>query len=133
MLKVKADLEASNKKLKNTELDFHSFKESQGKFQKSLEAELIKVKAQLVQEKENSKSANNRLNETQDNLNARFSELAKLTNMIEVYERKLMSKDNELSVYKQQLDKLKDSFSWKAAAPARALSKNSRKKAQMAC
>lgn len=128
LLKAKADLEASNKKLKNTELDFHSFKESQGKSQKSLEAELIKVKAQLVQEKENSKSTNNRLNETQDNLNARFSELAKLTNMIEVYERKLMSKDSELSVYKQQLDKLKDSFSWKAAAPARVLSKKFKKK-----
>ena len=93
-----------------------------------IEEQLNKIKSQLVQEMKVNTSLANKVNELEDSLHARFSELAKLTNMLEVSDRKLMNKDLDLSEYKGQLDKIKNSFTWKTVAPARALSKKFKKK-----
>lgn len=128
LLKTKAALDISQTKIKSTESELSLVKQSQSKTKLALENELNKVKSQLLKEKELNRSLTNKFNDLQENLNIRFSELAKLTNIMELNERKLLAKDNELSLYKEQLDKLKDSFAWKAAAPARALSNKFKKK-----
>lgn len=128
LIKTKSTLDVSQTKLKNTESELVLLKQSQSKTKLALENELKQVKSQLVKEKELNNSLSRKLNDLQENLNVRFSELAKLTNIMEVNERKLLAKDNEISIYKEQLDKLKDSFAWKAAAPARALSNKFKKK-----
>ncbi|MGG2296539.1 coiled-coil domain-containing protein [Aeromonas veronii] len=126
--KAKAALDISQTKLKKAESELGLLKQSHSKTKQELENELGKLKSQLVKEKELNHSLSSQLTNLQDNLNVRFSELAKLSNILEVKERKLLAKDNELSIYKEQLDKLKASFAWKAAAPARALSNKFKKK-----
>ncbi|MGL6506246.1 hypothetical protein ACSZOC_09345 [Aeromonas hydrophila] len=115
-------------KLKNSESELSLLKQSQNKIKFDLEKELKTVTSLLAKEKKLTSSLSHQLNELQENLNIRFSELAKLTNIIEINERKLLAKDNELSLYRKQLDKMKGSFAWKAVAPARALSNKLKRK-----
>lgn len=126
--KTKAALDISQAKLKQAESELALLKQSQSKTKTELGNELNKVKSQLVKEKGINNSLKHNVDELQSSLNIRFSELAKLTNIIELNERKLLAKDNEINIYKERLEKLKGSFAWKAAAPARALSNKFKKK-----
>lgn len=108
-------------------------KKSHSKIKQKLEDELGKLKSQLVKEKESNNLLSTQATVLQDDLNLRFSELAKLSNILEVKDRQLLAKDNELSIYKEQLDKLKKSFAWKAVAPVRALSYKFKRKILKVC
>ncbi|HDX6727828.1 TPA: hypothetical protein RPM95_004550, partial [Escherichia coli] len=85
--KTKAALDISQTKLKKIESELGLLKKSHSKIKQKLEDELGKLKSQLVKEKESNNLLSTQATVLQDDLNLRFSELAKLSNILEVKDR----------------------------------------------
>lgn len=68
------------------------------------------------------------LNETKKSLSCRFNELAVITDMLEKANRNISKLQEKLVVANEKHEKIKNSFSWKATAPIRALSHPVKKK-----
>lgn len=62
------------------------------------------------------------LNETKKSLSCRFNELAVMTDMLEKANRNISKLQKKLDAANEKHEKIKNSFSWKATAPIRALS-----------
>jgi chromosome segregation ATPase len=62
------------------------------------------------------------LNQTRQALSCRFDELAVITDMLEKANRNISKLQKELVTANEKHEKIKNSFSWKATAPIRALS-----------
>jgi len=65
---------------------------------------------------------NSELNETKKSLSCRFNELAVITDMLEKANRNISKLQEKLVAANEKHEKIKNSFSWKATAPIRALS-----------
>jgi len=65
---------------------------------------------------------NTQLNESKKSLNCRFNELAVITDMLEKANREISKLQEKLIAVNEKHERIKNSFSWKATAPIRALS-----------
>ncbi|EFN8840338.1 hypothetical protein D6914_23805, partial [Escherichia coli] len=65
---------------------------------------------------------NSELIETKNSLSCRFNELAVITDMLEKANRNISKLQEKLIAANEKHEKIKNSFSWKATAPIRALS-----------
>ena len=64
-----------------------------------------------------------KLSELQDSIKQRFNELAKLTDLLELSERKNLLKDKQIENLSARYDYLKNTFSWRITSPLRQLKK----------
>ncbi|URN99825.1 hypothetical protein NB069_02765 [Leclercia adecarboxylata] len=88
----------------------------------NLEAE-INLKNSVITNSENRiKELSMQLSKSKKSLNCRFNELAVITDMLEKANTEISNLQAKLIIANEKHEKIKNSFSWKATAPIRALS-----------